>query len=247
MKIISPAELVPLDIFLSHAPIKIDLVYADKNHPRNIFDASIYHKTARLWMHQDLVVITLLVARILKDKQNWTLEIKDSLRTVDAQAAMQETDIVKKNPQWMEEPRFLSSPGLGGHPRGMAVDVCALDQNKAHIDMGTEFDEMTLAAGRNFTDLPNHILENRKILEDAFLTAGRAVNKVVWPLSSEWWDFRFPHSYNSAFKALSDSDLPPQMQMTNKVENNIPNFDDAHFSTLAKTITDAVDKHYEDI
>ena len=247
MKIIPPTKLIPLDLFLTHEPIKIDLVYADKNHPRNIFDTQIYHDDARLWMHRDLLLITLITARILNDHYKWQLEVKDCLRTVDAQEIMQEADIVKANPQWMEEPRYLSSPGVGGHPRAMAVDVCVLNKDGAPVDMGTEFDAMVPEAARNFNDLPEAVLANRKILEDAFLTAGREMNRVIWPLSSEWWDFRFPHSYNSRFEPLSDKDLPSQMQMSKKIENGIPDFDDAHFEKLGKRIIDLVDKHHANL
>ena len=45
------------------------------------------------------------------------------------QTAMGKTQIVKDNPDWLEEPnRMVSPPGNGAHPRGMAIDVCVFDK-----------------------------------------------------------------------------------------------------------------------
>lgn len=238
MKKIALTHLIPMDIFVKNEPITLDLVYQNKDHPHNIFGSNIYHPDARLWAHKDIACITLLTARILHQNHNWILEIKDCLRTSDAQAAMQETDIVKAHPEWMESPgRLLAPPGAGGHPRAMAIDVCARDNNKGvEIDMGTPFDHLEKEAARDYMDFPDNILNNRKILEEAFIKAASAFGLAFTPYQAEWWDFRFPHDYFNDYEALSDADLPPQMQMTHKVNNNIPDFDQEHFDKLAQDI-----------
>jgi len=76
---------------------------------------------------------------MLNDGHGWTLIVKDCLRPIEAQAKMVETPIVKANPHWIVEPRFLSSPGQGGHPRGMAVDLDAINADGAPVDFGTCF------------------------------------------------------------------------------------------------------------
>ena len=244
---IDPAALIPLDIFESSEPIKIDLVYAKSNHPRNIFEEALYLPDARLWAHKDIAAITLLTARTLYKKYGWVLEIQDCLRTVDAQAAMQETSIVKAHPEWMEEPRLLAPPGKGGHPFGMAIDVGPLDDNGYKIDMGTPFDHMDEKSARDYEDFNQEILDNRKKLEAAFVESAKALGFPFLPLPSEWWDFRFPPDYTSQFKPLSDADLPPQMQMTCKIDNRMENFNDAHFQTLADSITALIEPHDADI
>ena len=119
MKKIAPADLVALDDFTSTYPVKVDVVYARPDHPDNMFKTKIYRPDAKMWGHRELVPIILAAAQICFKKTGWFFEVKDCLRTYEAQALMRETEIVKRNPQWLEEPgRLLSPPGAGGHPRG---------------------------------------------------------------------------------------------------------------------------------
>lgn len=234
---INPADLIPMDVFEGREPITIDLVYARADHPRNIFGEIIYYNEARLWAHQDLAAISLLAARKISNSHVWSLCLHDCLRTIDAQIAMAETQIVKDNPEWGEGPYpLLSKPGMRGHPRAMAIDVSPINHEGDLVDMGTEFDDMSDASARDYQDFPNNVLQNRKILEQAFVDSARELNLPILPLPNEWWDFRLPNDYTGKYAPLSDADLPPQMQMTNKVDNGIKNFDDAHFEKLAQDI-----------
>lgn len=244
MQKIDPADLIAFDIFLDKEPIAIDLVYARADHPRNIFDTALYLPAARLWGHKDIVAITLLTARQLHRKYGYTLEILDCLRTSDAQQAMQETDIVKAHPHWCQDGpmRLLAPPGHGGHPRGMAIDVRVLDANTQEVDMGTPFDYMEPSSARNYQEFSEEILNNRKILEEAFVSSAKALDLPLLPLPSEWWDFRFPADYYNQYAPLSDADLPPQMQMTNKTNNNLNDFPDGHFERLADTLIHLVNQ-----
>jgi len=219
MRKIAPTELVALDDFISTHPIKIDVVYAQPHHPDNMFKTKIYRPDAKMWGHRELVSIILAAAQICFKKTGWIFEIKDCLRTYEAQALMRETDIVKRNPQWLEEPgRLLSPPGAGGHPRGMAVDIILVDKNGDEIDMGTRFDYLTEdrannPAARDYTRFSPVVLNNRKILEDAMMQAAAEAGRELLPLPQEWWDFRFPKSYSEQFEPIRDADLPPEMRM----------------------------------
>ncbi len=224
MKQISPRDLVAMDFFCADEPVHIDLVYANKDHPRNIFGCALYRSDARLWLHRDMAAITLLAARRLNRKYGYRLELKDGLRTTEAQYKMVHTNIVIKHPHWTEPgPRqLLSTPGNGGHPRGMAVDVILLGQNKQEIDMGVPFDYLSDTpndnpASRSYTGFSDEILKNRQILEDAFLEAADDLNLVILPLHSEWWDFRIPAEMADHYAALSDDDLPEDMKMCDNV------------------------------
>ena len=246
MKLIDPAELIlhliPMDIFVNCEPITIDLVYANANHPRNIFKTAIYHDKARLWAHCDMALITIMAARKLYKEHHYTLELKDCLRTFEAQEAMQETDIVKANPHWcIGEDRLLAPPGAGAHPRGMAIDACVLDIQNFQIDMGTEFDTMTAQSHRNYIDFPKSVLKNRKILEESFLSSAKQVDLPFIGLQSEWWDYRFSPDYTRLIQPLSDKNLPPQMQMTHQIDNNIADFPQEHFDKLAQEIITKAD------
>lgn len=210
------ADIVLMGIFLAKEPILIDLVYANKHHPENIFKKSLYHPEAGLSLHRDMARIVIMTARILQKQKGWRLVLKDGLRTIEAQQSMLDTDIVKSNPHWLMEPRMLSGPGQGGHPRGMAVDVSVVDNAGMPVDMGTTFDTMTAESARNYNGLKPEILENRKVLECSFLEAAKTLNLPLLPLPSEWWDFRFPASYSNDYPALWDKDLPDHLQMTCK-------------------------------
>lgn len=218
---IDPQDLVPMDLLAADGPFEIDLVYADARHPENIFKIDLYARNARLSLHRDMARIVLLVARTVHEKHGWTLVLKDGLRTVDAQEQLMQTDIVKAHPEWLDGPnRLLSSPGHGGHPRGMAIDVAIKG-----VDMGTCFDEMTVQSARDYTGLTPTILDNRKKLEDAFISSAQKLSLPMLPLPSEWWDFRFPASYYNGYMPLHDADLPTALQMRTPSGDAAPHFD----------------------
>ena len=213
MQSIDPQDLICMNDQISKKLV-IDLVYANASHPENIFHTDLYHKEAKLWVHKDLAAVIDHVANSLHRDHSWTLVLKDGLRTVEAQAAMQETPIVKAHPEWCEgEERLLSPPGCGAHPRGMAIDVAALSAEGTEIDMGTSFDYMEIESHRSYTDLPDSILQNRKILEEAFVTAGNETRHPILPLPNEWWDFRFHPDYTKDYAPIHDRDLPREMRM----------------------------------
>lgn len=201
-----------MDLFHDEA-VKVDLVYADQSHPENIFGIAAYHGAARLILHRDLARIVIGVSRRLRDDHGWTLILKDGLRTIEAQKALIETEIVRQNPHWLGEPRLLSGPGQGAHPRGMAIDVSALDAAGQPVDMGTVFDAMVPESARAYDGFSKEVLNNRQVLEDAFTEAADALSLPMLPLASEWWDFRFPSSHTAPFAAISDDDLPVSLKM----------------------------------
>jgi len=210
-----------MDDYEKTHPLRIDLVYADAAHPENIFGGALYRKGAKLWLHREFADVVLLAAKLVNERWGGTLVLKDGLRTMEAQQAMQETAIVRANPQWSADgpSRLLSPPGRGGHPRGMAVDATIAGPDGKEWDMGTPFDHLTTdpaqnPAARAYKDLPAHVLENRKKLQDAFTDAAAQLGVEIYPLPAEWWDFRFPAEYFNKFAPLSDKELPPAMRMT---------------------------------
>lgn len=218
MKKISPDDLIPMDLCASVFPLKIDLAYA-YDHVPNIF-GSVYSEKAHLWLHRDLAKIVALAARLCHQETGFSFVLYDGLRTSDAQAKMAESDIVKANPHWMEEPRLLSPPGAGAHPRGMAIDVTLADEKGALIDMGTVFDHLAEnphpdfnPAHRDYTHLAPAHRENRAILDRAMLQAANALDFPLVLLPQEWWDFRLPKDVYEACAPLSDVDLPSEMRM----------------------------------
>jgi zinc D-Ala-D-Ala dipeptidase len=219
LKKITAADLVALDDFAGRHPVKIDLVYAQPQHPDNMFRSGIYKKDAKMWAHHSFAPIVLRAAALCYAQKKWLFELKDCLRPVEAQAAMMESDIVKANPHWIQEPnRLLSPPGKGGHPRGMAIDIVLVDENGAEVDMGTRFDYLSPdrnnnPAARSYTGFSAEILSHRKLLEDCMMQAAKEAGRELLPLPQEWWDFRFPYAYSNLYEPVSDRALPPGMRM----------------------------------
>ncbi len=220
MKNLDLNDFVAMDTRVNHAPIAVDLVYADARHAENIFGVALYHKEAQIWVHKDLAKIIESAAHALNKEFGYTLVLKDGLRTIEAQEAMQKTEIVKRNPHWSNPAQpLLSPPGQGAHPRGMAIDVSVLHKNGTTVDMGTPFDYLSQdpaknPARRDNKDFPAVILQNRSRLEKAFVDSAKSFGLPLLPLPAEWWDFRFPKDVFSLYAPLSDRDLPASMRMT---------------------------------
>lgn len=212
-------DLVALDDYTSTHPLRIDLVYAQAEHPDNIFKTAIYKKDARMWGHRKFVPIVLRAAELCHAQTGWFFELKDCLRTVESQAAMAQTAIVKANPHWLEEPnRLLSPPGMGGHPRGMAVDIVLIDAEGMPLDMGTPFDYFSAdrtvnPSARDYLEFSPAVLDRRQKLEQWMMQAAASLDLPLLPLPQEWWDFRFPKDVYNVYAPVSDAYLPAEMRM----------------------------------
>ncbi len=218
MKTISSDNLLAMDGFEAEYPVKIELAYA---RPDNLlFGEVIYRPDARLWLHRDLAKVVLEAALQCYEHHGYRFVLYDGLRTVDAQQRMLETKVVKDNPNWLQEPRLLSPPGTGGHPRGMAIDLGLEDENENSLDMGTPFDflgadssPLRNPAHRQHPKLSKEVVRNRNILTHAMIEAAEKLSMPLLPLPQEWWDFRLPRSVYEQYAPLSDADLPPEMRM----------------------------------
>lgn len=211
--VINPDTILPMDVFVDDFPITIELAYARDDNL--LFGERIYHQDARLWLHEDLAKIVLLASLLVRRDHEYVLELYDGLRTTDAQARMLKTQRVKDNPHWLEEPRLLSPPGAGAHPRGMAIDISI-----SGMDMGTAFDDLSKGAHRGFAHNED-VMKNRDILTGAMIRAARDLDLALLPLPQEWWDFRLPQDIYEQFAPLSDADLPDYMVMM-RAPSDIP-------------------------
>ncbi|MBW7910928.1 MAG: D-Ala-D-Ala dipeptidase [Alphaproteobacteria bacterium] len=217
---IAADDLLPLEDFTNSHPLRVDLVYAQEKHPDNMFGCAIYRADARMLCHRKFLPIILDAALLCHAQSGLSFELKDCLRTVEAQEMMRQTDIVKANPHWLEEPnRLLSPPGKGGHPRGMAIDIILLDANGDEVDMGTRFDYLTPDSARNpaarsFRDLPADVLARRQLLENCMMQSAAKHELPLLPLPQEWWDFRFPRDLYDLYAPVQDVQMPPACRMT---------------------------------
>ena len=211
MQNISPDDLIVMHSD-AQANLRVDLAYARADNL--LFGERIYKEDAQLWLHKDLADIVFKAAHLLKP-QGYRLVLFDGLRTKEAQEKMLATQRVRDNPHWLQEPRLLSPPGAGAHPRAMAVD-CTLEtlDGGRLIDMGTAFDYLSAdpspqgnPAHRDHPDLSEEIRKNREILDRAMSEAAKLLGRKLVPLPQEWWDFRFDSDVYNKFAPLKDSDL----------------------------------------
>ncbi|MCK6417981.1 MAG: D-alanyl-D-alanine carboxypeptidase family protein [Alphaproteobacteria bacterium] len=215
MKYLQPDDII--DMTNAHTNLRIDLVYA---HDDNLlFGERIYRPEARLWLHRDLAHVIIVAADLLQ-AQNYRLVLYDGLRTVDAQEKMLHTKRVQQNSHWLQEPRLLSPPGKGAHPRGMAID-CALETDAgALLDMGTPFDYLAENAApkhnpahRDYPGLSAAAKTHRNILHNAIWEGAAGCGVEIMGLPQEWWDYRLPAAVYEQYAPLRDADLPPPMRM----------------------------------
>lgn len=218
MKVIAPESLLCMNNYAEEYPLRIDLAYARADNL--LFDERIYRPDAKLWLHTDLAAVVLLASKICYDQYRHRFVLYDGLRTLDAQKKMLETQRVRDNPHWLKEPRLLSPPGQGGHPRGMAIDISLEDESGNLLDMGTPFDFLAEnpnplhnPAHRQHPKVSKQAVRNRNILNLAMVDAAKALNTPLLLLPQEWWDFRVPPATYEQFEPLSDKDLPEEMRM----------------------------------
>ncbi|MEZ5918642.1 MAG: M15 family metallopeptidase [Alphaproteobacteria bacterium] len=217
MRCVQSETLIPMEPFADKLPLRVELAYAREDN--TLFGERIYRPQAGLFLYKDLAEIVCGAAARL-GQAGYRLILYDGLRTMEAQARMLETARVRANPHWLEEPRLLSPPGAGAHPRGMAVDCAIETEEGVLLDMGTVFDFLAESseqahnpAHRDYPHLSEEVRRNRAILDMAMRESAVSLGSDLFPLPQEWWDFRLPPSFYERFAPLSDSDLPEEMRM----------------------------------
>ncbi|MFN3826190.1 MAG: M15 family metallopeptidase [Micavibrio sp.] len=217
---LDPADLIPMDLCLADCPLRIDVMYAGAGS----FCGAVYRKDARLSLHRDMALIILVAGRFLYQETGFRLELYDGLRTHTAQKLICETPIVKAHPHWTADGplRMFAPPGQGGHPRGMAIDLSIRDQAGQLLDMGTIVDALPEGgmepevnpAHREYPYLVPSVQKNRALLTDVLLKAAGMIGLPLWPLTVEWWDYRFPAEIYNLYAPLGDEDVPPSLRLT---------------------------------
>lgn len=156
-----------------------DLRYATKN---NFTGHKLYKKGNKTFMRQPAARALLLVQNTLLTK-GLTLKIFDAYRPYAATKLM--WDLIK-------DERYVANPAKGsGHNRGLAVDLTIVDlKTGKELDMGTGFDNFTDTAHHSFTQLPENVLNNRKMLRTIMEENGFKA------LETEWWHFYWPNNKN---------------------------------------------------
>lgn len=81
-------------------------------------------------------------------------------------------------------PQYVANPVKGSiHNRGGAVDITLVSLDGKELDMGTDFDFFGKLAYHDNLDLPQKILDNRKLLKEIMENHG------FWSIRTEWWHY----------------------------------------------------------
>ncbi|MCK0156894.1 M15 family metallopeptidase [Cellulophaga sp. F20128] len=88
-------------------------------------------------------------------------------------------------------PQYVANPKKGSiHNKGGAVDITLETLEGKELDMGTDFDFFGKRAYHDNLDLPESILENRKVLKETMEEYG------FWSIRTEWWHYNLSTASN---------------------------------------------------
>jgi D-alanyl-D-alanine dipeptidase len=88
-------------------------------------------------------------------------------------------------------PQYVANPVKGSiHNKGGAVDITLVTTTGEELDMGTDFDFFGKKAYHDNMDLPQEILDNRRVLKETMEKYG------FWSIRTEWWHYNLASASN---------------------------------------------------
>jgi len=88
-------------------------------------------------------------------------------------------------------PQYVANPVKGSiHNKGGAVDISLVSSDGQELDMGTDFDFFGKRAYHDNMDLPQEVLDNRKLLKQTMEKHG------FWSIRTEWWHYNLSAASN---------------------------------------------------
>ena len=167
--------------------IVYDLRYAGINNfsGRRMYPA----KTNSTFMRAHAAAALAGVQQELKQK-NLGLKIYDAYRPYSVTVTFWEM---------IKDERYVANPSKGsGHNRGLAVDLTIINLTTGkELDMGTGFDSFSDSAHHDFSQLPDVVLQNRKLFKEIMLAHGFQL------FETEWWHYFWPND-----KSYAVMDIP---------------------------------------
>ena len=152
--------------------LSVNMAYARENN----FTGERLYPCNKCFLRYEVARALYRVQLILEKKQ-MSLKLFDCYRPKSVQAVM-----FKKFPV----PGYVAdSIGGSAHNRGSAVDLTIIDKNGKALDMGTEFDELSIKSNHNYLSFSDTILKNRLFLKELMLSCN------FTPIRSEWWHYNY--------------------------------------------------------
>ena len=152
--------------------IYVELMYATDN---NFTGVRIYDFTDA-YLRYGTVKKLANVQKELKE-QGYSLKIWDAYRPFEAQQKLWEV---------YPDPNYVANPanGMRRHNLGGTVDITMVAADGSIIPMPSEFDDFSLKADRNYSDIDNEeAVNNVMILQNAMENNG------FTGYQGEWWDY----------------------------------------------------------
>ncbi len=150
----------------------IDMRYATED---NFVKEAIY-PCARFFLRPEVASALAEVSKTLLP-QGYKLKLFDGYRPRPAQQKLWDK---------VPNPDYVAPPKEGSmHNRGVAIDLSLTDLNGKEIDMGTTYDFFGPEAHRDYQNLPQQILDHRRVLRMAMEAHG------FQSIRTEWWHFSF--------------------------------------------------------
>lgn len=152
--------------------IYVELRYATEN---NFTGVKIYDFT-EAYLRYGTVKKLAQVQKELK-QQGYSLKIWDAYRPFEAQQKLWEV---------YPDPNYVANPanGMRRHNLGGTVDITMVAADGSIIPMPSEFDDFSLKADRNYSDIDNEeVVNNVMILQNAMENNG------FTGYQGEWWDY----------------------------------------------------------
>lgn len=167
-------QLISIQSFVPQ--IVVDLRYATKN---NFTGHILYENAAALCRLP--VAIALKKINEELNKKGLGLKVFDAYRPYK---------VTKKMWKLVHDERYTANPAKGsGHNRGAAIDLTLVNLSTGEeLEMPTSFDDFTEKAHHDYMDLPERVLNNRKLLKSTMENYGFVA------LSTEWWHYSLPNA-----------------------------------------------------
>ena len=157
--------------------VKTELRYATENN----FTGQVIYSFDEAWLRYGTVQ-KLAKAQSLLAEQGYSLLIWDAFRPTAAQWKLWEV---------FPDPVYVANPekGYSSHSRGNTVDVTLVTSAGELVEMPTEFDDFSLLADRDYSDVPEEAAQNALLLEKIMTDCG------FKPYKGEWWHFTDTDTY----------------------------------------------------
>ena len=152
--------------------IYVELRYATEN---NFTGVKIYDFTDA-YLRYGTVKKLANVQKELKE-QGYSLKIWDAYRPFEAQQKLCEV---------YPDPNYVANPanGMKKHNLGGTVDITMVAADGSVISMPTEFDDFSLKADRNYSDI-----EDEEAVKNVMILQNAMENNGFTGYQGEWWDY----------------------------------------------------------